>query len=104
MLDKHELVQCLHRIVELNSKQCTQYPPLNVIGQHFVHAAEELGEMAKCFRDRNDATLEEESIDLAICALAVALLENGGDMTSLHDIMSRKLDKWENNLKSEEEE
>lgn len=66
-----------------------------VLWNHFRHNVEEIGEMAKCLRGTNDEPMENEAVDTAICALAIALLESNGDIESLLSVFDTKLDKWQ---------
>jgi hypothetical protein len=68
--------------------------------RYFNHAVEEVGEMAKCLRGRNDVTMMEEAVDATICTLAIALLEADGDREAVIDMLELKLDKWKNNMET----
>ena len=72
-----------------------------VVWNHFRHTVEEVGEMACALRGRNDEPLANEAVDTAICALAVALLENGGEVEAITEVMEQKLDKWQRRVEKE---
>ena len=86
------------KIVSLNKKQIGDRDKQVVIGKHFCHVVEEVGEMACCLRGKNDEPLMNEAVDTAICALAIALTESDGDLRPILDIFNIKLDKWNDNL------
>jgi hypothetical protein len=88
------------RINDLNEREAAQHGGQHkwTMLSHFNHLVEEVGEMAKCNRGRNDATMMEEAVDASICALAVAIIEERGDMTPVLDMFDTKLDKWESSI------
>lgn len=70
----------------------------NLLWNTFRHLIEEVGEVASAIRGKNDEPLENEAVDVAICALALAILQTDGEIEVLLDIFDKKLDKWESNL------
>jgi len=96
--------QLMERIVDLNKQQvdacdsdCGQYEDV-VLRQHWDHLIEEIGEMARCRRGKNEEPLGCEAVDAAICALAIALVCSHGDITTMALRMDEKLSKWQRNL------
>jgi len=90
------LVAALRRIHLFNQEETRMVGSTNaVLWNNFRHLVEETGEMAKCLRGTNDEPMVNEAMDAAICALACALIQTGGEITPLLDIMDMKLDKWQ---------
>jgi len=95
---EQRISDALIKILDLNDAEVYQQSPDAVLRQHWNHLIEEVGEIALCFRGRNDEPISNEAVDVAICALAIALLCNDGNVGELCDVLELKLEKWKNNL------
>jgi NTP pyrophosphatase (non-canonical NTP hydrolase) len=94
-----KLKAIMRKIDKLNMAEIRRHDDANVVlNHHFRHMVEEVGEVAHCLRGKNDEPLENEAVDTAICALAIALLPTGGEIEPLLQIFDVKLKKWEKRL------
>jgi NTP pyrophosphatase (non-canonical NTP hydrolase) len=94
-----DLKRVFKRLNELNERELELWDyPTFVTNEYFVHMMEEAGEVAQCLRGKNDEPLENECVDTAICALAIAMLCTDGNTEHVVSVFNKKLDKWEKRL------
>ena len=89
-----QLLDRFHYLNELGLEKDSMY---EVIHQYFEHAVEELGEVARCLRGKNDEPIQNEAIDVALTVLGLAEL-TADSREELFCVMERKLDKWQRRL------
>ena len=103
MIEK--LIDQLKRIKFLSDKQLED--PTESSQTIVMHLNEELGEActAICVEDGSkvkgykvlDESSKDESVDVIICAVSL-YCSRGGKIEDLHNIMAKKLDKWESKI------